>query len=266
MNKTREEIREEMLIGLSSSLGINITDEGSIALAIVDALVDEVYNLYQEVGYMRQQAYLSTSSNSYVDMIAKLVDTEREDFESDDNLKLRANNSVYRHAGGNIIAIEEVARSISGVAKVDYRPYGHGTGSFILFVYPQAHENQYRLLERVKEALSEVVSEGIYYEVRVPEELAVNLTLLTQFKEDTTPSERNILRSQMERSLRRYLNNLEMNDILYINEIVSTAMSTSEKVLDVQIIEYQVGGVNRPLSNTYPANEERFMAGNIQIN
>ena len=96
--------------------------------------------------------------------------------------------------------------------------------------------------------------------------MAVNLTLLTQFKQDTTPSERNILRSQIERSLRRYLNNLEMNDILYINEIVSTAMSASEKVLDIQIIEYQVGGVNRPLSNTYPANEERFMAGNIQIN
>lgn len=254
-----------MLLSLSASLGINITDEGSIVLAVVDALVDEVYLLYQELNYMKEQAYISTADNNYVDLISELVDTQRNDFESDDNLKLRANNSIYRHAGGNIIAIEEAANNVSGVAKVEYRPYGHGTGSFILFVYPQAHQNQYRLLERVKEALSEVVSEGIYYEVKVPEEVPVNITLVAQFTENSTPSERNIARTQIERSLRQYLNSLEMNDILYINEIISTAMNANEDVLDIQIIQYEVGGVARPLSNTYPANEERFMSGLIQI-
>lgn len=265
MEKTKEELREEILITLSSSTGVNIHDEGSIALAIVDSLIDEIYNLYQEVDYMRRQAYLSTSDNKNTELISELVNTQREDFESDDNLKLRASNSVYRHAGGNRIAIEEAAQSISGVAKIDYRPYGHGTGSFIIFVYPQAHENQERLLDRVHEAIAVVVSDGIYYEVKAPTEIPINLVLSVQFKESLTPSERNIIRSRMERTIREYLNSLEMNEILFINEIISTAMTADEAVLDVNILDYQVGGVQRPLSNTYPANEERFISGEIQI-
>lgn len=266
MEKTKQELRNEILKTLSENTGINITDEGSIALAIVDALIDEMYHLYREVEFIRQQSYLSTSSHKYTEMIAELVDVERELGESDDNLKLRAKNSIFRHSGGNIIAIEEAAQSVSGVAKIDYRPYGRGTGSFIVFVYPEAHENQTRLLDRVKEALNEVVSEGIYFEVKAPTEVPVDLELVVQFTQESTPSERNISRRRIERALRAYLNDLEMNEILYVNELIAQAMNADDNILDVNIIKYQVDGIDRPQSNTYPANEERFISRNIQIN
>lgn len=265
MNKTREELRNEILLNLAISIGINITDEGSIALAIVDALIDEIYGLYEELEYIRRQSYITTSSNDYTELIANLVNIQRGDFESDDNLKLRAQNSVYKHAKGNIIAIEETARDVIGVADIEYRPFGKGAGSFVLFVYPEANTNQYRIIERVREALTEVVSEGVYYEVRAPEEVAVDIEMIVSFKESATVSERNIARQHIEREIRQYLNGLEMNEILYINELISTAMEADDNILDVNIIEYMVGGAKRPMTNTYPANEERFMSGDIQI-
>ena len=266
MNKTREELRNELLRRLSENTGINITDEGSIALAIADALIDEVHNLYREVDFISRQSYISTSSHKYTDMISELVGIEREVGESDDNLKIRAKNSIYQHSGGNIIAIEEAAKSVSGVAKIDYRPYGRGTGSFIVFVYPQPHAEQERLLDRVREALSEVVSEGIYYEVKAPTEVPVNLELIVQYSEETTVPQRNTIRRDIERALRDYINNLEMNEVLYINELISRAMNIDETILDVSIIKYEVDDVSRPQSNTYPANEERFISGQIQVN
>lgn len=266
MKKTKEELRNEILRTLAENTGINITNEGSIALAIVDALIDEIYNLYTELDFLKTQSYISTSSHNSADMISELVGIEREIGESDDNLKLRAKNSIYQHSGGNIIAIEEAAKSISGVAKIDYRPYGRGTGSFIVFVYPQPHAEQERLLDRVREALSEVVSEGIYYEVKAPDEVLVNLELVVQFSPENNLMERNAIRREIEKSLRDYINNLEMNEVLYINEIISKAMNVNNSILDVNIIKYQVDGIDRPQSNTFPANEERFISGDIQIN
>lgn len=266
MNKSKEEIRKEILDNLTATIGINITDEGSIAMAIVDALLDEIYNLHRELEYIRKQSYITTSDNNYTELVADLVNIKRMEFESDENLKLRAQNSVYRHAGGNIIAIEEAAREVSGVAAIDYRPYGHGTGSFIIYIYPEAHENQLRLKERVKESLDEVVSEGIYYEVKTPTEVPIDLEIVLNLRENKSISERNVIRSKVEREVRRYLNSFEMNAIVYINEVIAKVMNIDEDILDVNIIEYKVGGVDRPLSNTYPANEERFISGKININ
>lgn len=266
MNKTKEELRDGILRELSASIGINITDEGSIALAIVDALIDEIYLLHREIEYIRNQSYITTSNSGYTELIADLVNIKRNEFESDDNLKLRAQNSVYAHAGGNIIAIEEAARSVSGVAKIEYRPFGYGTGSFVIYVYPEAHENQYRLIQRVEEAIREVASEGVYFEIKAPTEVPVDLEIVLNIEDGLSFSEQNIVKSQVETQVRRYLNSFEMNDILYINEIITTVMNTREEIVDVNIIEYKVGGTNRPLTNTYPANEERFISGRIGIN
>lgn len=266
MNKTRSEIRQEIINNLTATIGINTTDEGSIAMAIVDALIDEIYNLHKELEHLKSQAYITTSDSSYTDLIAELVNVERQDFESDENLKLRAKNSVYRHAGGNIIAIEEAAADVSGVAKIEYRPYSHGTGSFVVYVYPEAHENQVRLISRVREAIGEVVSEGVYFEVKAPKEVNVDLEIVLNLHESTSNSERNTIRSKVEREVRKYINSFEMNDVLYINEVIARVMSVDESILDVNIVEYKVNNINRPLSNTYPANEERFISGNININ
>ena len=123
MLKPKNEIRQELLDGLAEKLGMSFQEEGNIALAIVDVILEEIYGLYEELESARTQAYLSTSTGAYTDLIAKLVGTSRESMETDGELKIRSGNSVYRNAKGNRLAIEEAALGVAGVASVDYRPF-----------------------------------------------------------------------------------------------------------------------------------------------
>lgn len=265
MNKTKSEIREEIFDRLGMNLGINIYEEGSIAVAIVDAVIDEIYLLYKEIEDMKNQAYLSTSQGRYTELIADLLDIERDDMESDDNLKLRVSKSVQTHAKGNKGAIEEAILSVPGVASMDYRTYGMGTGSFIVYIYPQDGYNHLRVLDDVNAILKEVVSDGIYYEVRQPKESRVDLTAVLQFNARATQIEKQMAQSKVRGEIRHYINSLERNDVLYINEIIQRAMQVSEHILDIQFISLDIDGVQRQIANTFPANDELFTAGTIEI-
>lgn len=101
MLKPKNEIRQELLDGLAEKLGMSFQEEGNIALAIVDVILEEIYGLYEELESARTQAYLSTSTGAYTDLIAKLVGTSRESMETDGELKIRSGKSVYRNAKGN---------------------------------------------------------------------------------------------------------------------------------------------------------------------
>lgn len=265
MEKKKEEIREDLLIRLANKTGINTTEEGSIAVSIIDTLLDELTNIYNEMEIMRNQAYLSTSSGLYTDFIGELVDTKREIYETDSNYKARIEKSVYRIAGGNKIAIEEAALSVSGVASIDYRPFGAGTGSFTMYVYPEAGYSQLEILDSVKQALSSVVSEGIYYEVKQPTEIPVGLTLAVQFKETASIMSRQAIRNEIKGKIMKYLNNLEKDEVFIINEVVQLAMETSSSVVDLQILELKINNLQKVPTNTFPAYDERFISGEITI-
>ncbi len=265
MNKTKEEIREEVTDRLAMTLGINIYEEGSIAIAIVDSVIDEIYLLYKELEHIRNQAYLSTSQGYFTELIANLVDTERKEMESDSNLKLRASTSVQRHAKGNKGAIEQTILSVPGVAEMDYRTYGMGTGSFIVYIYPQEGYNQLRVLDDVELALRDVVSDGIYYEVRQPKETRIDISIVLQFDAHISQIEKQVVQSKVRAEVRHYINSLQRNDVFYINEVVQRVMQVSDHLMDIEIMGLFVDGVQRQVANTFPANDELFVPGEVSI-
>ena len=265
MEKTKTEIRQTILSNLANKTGVNITEDGSIAVAIVDSIIDEIYSLYYELDMMKQEAYLSTSHGMYTELIADLVDTDRNPAENDSELKLRASNSIYRHAKGNRIAIEEAALAVSGVASIDYRPYGAGTGSFVLYVYPQAGVNQIRLLDRVEAAVGQVVAEGIYFEVRQPTEKPVDVSLILQFDNRISVMEKQAVRNSVRYRIVNYLNGLKKDEVLYVNEIIRLVMGTNVHILDLAIADLKVNGLAKTITNTFPANDERFISGTVTV-
>lgn len=265
MLKSKSEIREELLNNLASKTGVNITEDGSIAVAMVDTLLDEIYSLYYQLDVMKSEAYLSTSNGEYTELIAELVNTSRDGSETDDDLKIRTGNSVFRHAKGNRIAIEEAALSVTGVANVDYRPYGLGTGSFVIYVYPQSGSNTVRILDRVQEVLNGVVAEGIYFEVRQPEEKPIDVAVVLQFDSLISVMEKQTVRGMVKNKIVQYLNNLKKDDVLYINELIQLAMETDTHILDMSIMELKVDGFSKTISNTFPANDARFISGTISV-
>lgn len=265
MNKQKDEVRKEILEKLATNIGINIHEEGSIALSIVDVIIDEIYLLYQELDYLKNQAYLSTSQGFHTELISELLNIERDENESDESLKLRTSTSVQTHAKGNKQAIEQAILSVPGVASMDYRTYGLGTGSFVVYIYPMAGYNQLRVLDEVEAVLEDVVSDGIYYEVKQPKELRVDLSLVVQFSPRVTQIEKQMMRDKVRAEIQNYINRLNRNDVLYINEIIQRSMNVSEDILDIEIMQLLVAGIDRQVSNTFPANDERFTAGDITI-
>lgn len=265
MEKTKEIIREEILNNLAVSLGVNIREQGAIAVAIVDSVIDEIWYLYQELDFAKKQAYLSTSTGEYTNLIAALVGTERDALDTDDDLKIKASNSVYRFAKGNRIAIEEAALAVDGVASIDYRPFGAGVGSFVMYVYPEVDGDQHRLLERVETALSDVVADGVYFEVKEPEQIVIDTSIIMQFNQSVGAMEKQQLKQQAQAVTGQYINSLRRNDVLIVNEIIQRVMQLSDNILDIAVVDFKVNGVQRSVSNIFPASDERFVRGDITI-
>lgn len=265
MLRPKYEIREELLNNLAIKIGINTQEEGSIAVAIVDTILEEIYGLYEEMEIMKNQAYLSTSNGVFTELISKLVDVSRNVGENDDSLKLRTISAVSRQAKGNRIAIEEAALAVAGVASIDYRPYALGTGSFVLYVYPQANVNQVKLLDKVNAAVGAVVSEGVYYEIRKPSEVPVDISLILQFEEKVSAMERQRLRNAAKQEVQIYLSNLKKDEVFYLNECISRVMALNEKIIDIGIGSIKVNGVGRAIANIFPLADERFITGIVMV-
>lgn len=265
MRKTREEIQQDILDVLASKTGINSTLDGSISKAIVDAITEEMSDLYIEMDIMKNQAYLTTSQGTYTELIADLVGARRFNDETDDELKERARTQVYRAAGGNRVAIEKAARDVPGVADVEFRKYGMGVGSFIIYVYPLPGQNDVRVLDNVKNKLQDVVSDGIYFEVKKPKDVVIDLDIAVVLKASLSDMTKKDIRNKVEVALYSYFNSLTKNEVLYINEIIQRVMEVSSDILDMGIVNLSQNGNARYISNVFPKDEEMFVPGIITV-
>lgn len=263
--KLRSELREEMLDLLASKTGINITEDGSIAVTVVDALIDEVMKLHRRLEQIQKQAYLSTSSGAYTQLIANLVDTNKVISESEDEFKLRTSNAVYSHAQGNLIAIQTAIWGVSGVASFDIKRYAQGAGSFAVYVYPQQNANQAAIVNNVRNAISSVVSEGVRFDVIAPQEVAVDITVILQFKDGLTVMQKQDIRNRAKEQMIRYVNRLAKEQTLYTNTIVQNVMSLTTDIVDMSIANISVEGEYVPVNNIFPESDKLFVAGNMTV-
>lgn len=263
--KVRSDLRREVLNNLRIKTGININEEGSVAVSIVDALIDEIMDLYRELERMQSQAYLSTSTGNYTQLIADLVDSHPNANESANEFKLRTSNRVYSMARGNLVAIEEAIWSVPGVASFDIERYTQGTGSFTIFVYPQVNANQVRIIDNVTAAVRQVVSEGIRFQVKVPEEQRIDLSVTLMFTGSLTVIQKENIRNTVRTRIVNYINNLTESSNLYINELIEQIMSTDNNILDLGITAIQLDGKTRPVSNIFTDKGTKFVAGTIDI-
>ena len=263
--KVRSDLRNEILNNLRLKTGININAEGSVAVAIADSLIDEIMLLYRELERIQSEAYLTTSTGNYTALIGQLFDKHKLSNETDSEFKLRIANSVYTAAKGNLVAIEEAIWSVPGVASFDIQRYTQGTGSFSAVIYPQRNANQQLILDRVYAAIKPVVSEGIRFDVRIPEEERIDLSIIVQFTESTSVMERQNIRNNIRARLVSYINNMSQGSNLYINEIIEIVMSTDKNIIDLGINSLKLNQVNRSVSNIFPDKGTRFVAGTIDI-
>lgn len=265
MLKERDEISKEMFESLSSKTGINSKADGSIAKAFIDAFGDEMFLLYEFLEEIRRQPYLSTSYGNFLDLIGELVNTKREESETDDEYRYRISQATLVLASGNETAIRETALTVSGVADIELRPYAMGTGSFLIYVYPDMANASKRLLMDVKRAVSNVISEGIYFEVRMPTDIPIGLDIALMFDVDISPMKREDIRNQVKMNIQNYLNKMQKNQTLYINELIKVVMSTDSGIKDMGIVKLTLDSQPKYIVNMFPKDDERFTVGEINV-
>lgn len=264
--KSSEEIAEEVKDTVSSKTGLNTLQEGSIVRAIIDSFSEEMSDLYETLSTVQKQSYLSTSQGNYVDLISELLNVKRNTYETDDSMKERTSEAVFVTAGGNRLAIENAIESIDEVSDYEIKEYTNGPGSFTVFVYPQIDGlNELALTTKVKEAVSNVISDGTYFEVRVPEGVIVDLNIILSFKPNASELEQRELKNRSRVAVIRYLNELKKDEVLVINEIVQRVMEVSDKILDMGISNYSLNGKSQIPVNTFPKSNQEFRPGNITV-
>lgn len=265
MQQLRSELRDTLLNNLASRTAINTTEEGSIAVSIVDSFVDLVMPLYRELERIQQEAYLSTSTGVYTELIADLVDIKKRPGEAPADFKLRASQAVHSHVKGNLISIQTAIWGVPGVASFDIKRYGQGTGSFTVYVYPQQNVNQATILNNVRNAVSAVVAEGIRFEIKAPEEVAIDLEIIIQFNQSISVMQRQDLRNRARNLIVRYINQLSPGATLQMNTIIQQVMSSNTNIVDLSISNLKVRGVSVPVNNVFPEENNRFAAGKITV-
>ncbi|MEI4281660.1 baseplate J/gp47 family protein [Tetragenococcus halophilus] len=264
--KSKEEIAEEIRDVVASKTGLNTNQEGTVVRAIIDSFTEEMSYLYRQLEIVQDAAYLSTSQGNYTDLISELVNIQRNKGEQDDSLKQRATESVYTAAGGNRVAIESVLDRMEDVSAYELKDFTHGPGSFTVFVYPQVDGiNETLLLTRVREALSDVVSDGVFFDVEVPEGIIVDMSVVLAFTESTSELKRNELKGRVRAAIVRYINQLRKDEVLVINEIVQRAMAISDSIQDMGIANFELNGKNQVVVNTFPKSNQEFRPGEISV-
>lgn len=266
IKKDRAEMLRDMYQSMQTRAGINTAEDGSIAKSMIDVIGYEIYNLFDYSDFIQQMAYVSTATGEYLNKIGELLDVQRIEFESDSDYRNRITTKVQTFAGGNKLSIEQALISIPDVADYEYREFSHGPGSYTVYIYPTVGvDNEYVLIQKVKDILAGVTSEGIFYDVKVPESVVVDLEMIIQFTDNSTEMEKRGIKTQIKQSVSQYISSLKKNQVLVINEIVQKTLNSSEKIVDMGIINLKINGKNQRITNTYPLTDQRFVVGSIKL-
>jgi len=265
MRKSKDEILNETLNNFSRYNAINATAPGTMTRAFAEVIIEDIDGLYQEIEISNERTIPSKSQGVYLDLNAELLGIKRREAETDEEMKARMNQQVYILARGNRIAIEDAIYGVPGVASFSFRRYGRGTGSFVCYVHSQPGYDERQVVDGVTAALLDVVSEGIFPEVRTSKKAVVDMDWVLMFSEGMTESEAREIRQRVLATLQSHLSGLKMADTLYIDQMRALVRAVSPRIIDLAIVNLHVNGQNRYIANVLPESEEEFVAGMINI-
>lgn len=265
MRKPKSEMLEDILFRLRTEGGITATTPGSIARLFAEVIVEEFDPLYDELDLMMSMAFVSSATNSYLDLIGELLNCPRNEDESDDDYRARIINQVSVIQTANLTSLRLKALQVSGVADVQFKRYTHGAGSFTCYIIPEVYPVPNDLLLRVEEALHEVVAYGMAYEVKISDYIPVDMDIQLIFRSNSTTLERQHIRNQVSGRVTSYIGELKMGDTIVINEIIQRVMEASEQVLDMKINRILVNEKEYYIKNIEPSAEEQYYLRKISV-
>lgn len=162
--------------------------------------------------------------------------------ESDENYRFRLANKVVSAAAGNESAIRKAVLSVPGVVDMSLVPRSHGNGTFTIFPKTEDPIVSDGIINAVQEAVDSVKSVGSLVFVDVPDYLGVTTKIELRFGHGAQKEE---IIGSVRLAVMDYINNLEEGGEIIVNEIIQRVMAVSDKILDMNIVEFGFGNYDR---------------------
>jgi len=167
-----------------------------------------------------------------------------QDGEIDTNYRFRISRQVTGAEKANLTSVRLAVLNTPGVADLVIIPYFRGIGTFDVLIKAVTPTVSTGLLSAVNEAVLKVVAHGVVPSVRAPIEVGISLTgKLTLKKRMTAAEETNILNA-VTANVTDYINSLDIDEDMIVNELVERVMATSSEIKNV-------GKATKPFENIY---------------
>lgn len=261
--KTFAELMDAAITRLSANTPITNFAPGSIARGLLEVTNSLLGEFYDVLDFNLAMAFVSHAKGYYLDLIGDLLDCKRRDGESDDNYRYRICHQVYVVAGCNLTALRLELLSIDGVRDVIFTPYTFGTGSFSVYVVPEAGVVLDTLLQAVQKKLDEKIAYGIRAQALEPILLPVDIKIRLVFSQAAQNKE--IVVTQVQKAVWEYIANLRPGKKIIISELVQRIMDVSEDIMDMEIYYFYIDDRPVLVTNQESAWDEVFYPRLIEV-
>lgn len=239
---------------------INLTP-GSVTRLILSCMNVELVDLYDILNSVHLNAYLSTASGNYLDLIGYLLNCNRLYKETDENYRFRISSQVTVMERCNELSVRLSLLNIPDVDDIYFIPYTHGSGSFT--VYISSNNLNEDLMNTCKSTLAKNVAYGIRYEIEVPTHLSIKLDVKVMFRLGETNTESILKDCKMK--LQDYLSSMKLGEEIKIEDIITICLNTSDKIYDVEPILISINGEDKEIADLTCKPTERFVLGEVRV-
>jgi uncharacterized phage protein gp47/JayE len=197
------------------------------------------------------------SGNDSLKVINEAEIVKGRDGEIDTNYKFRISKQVTAAEKANLTAVRLAVLETPGVADLVAIPYFRGIGTFDILLKSTTPTVSTGLISAVNEAVRKVMAQGIIPTIRGPVEIGISLTgKLTLKKRMTAAEETNILNA-VTGNVRDYINSLDIDEDMIVNELIERVMATSSEIKNV-------GTATKPFESIYTYKPTRLEDNKIR--
>lgn len=227
--KNFNELQQESLEELEA-LGFS-SNKGSIARLFLSIINTRVAAAYRALTVNHIRAFLSTSSGSALDAIGVLLNCFRNG-DDDEKFRYRISKQCLVLATSNETAVRLTAYSVEGVNDAFIKPWAMGAGTFAILIVPESSVmNTEKLLEDVKDTVSETCAYGIKFLVQVPTLTRLKLGYKLYIKDTVSDSDMQTIRYGVRDVLSDYIANLQVGQALMIDQLTQEIMNVSDDIV-----------------------------------
>lgn len=150
--------------------------------------------------------------------------------ESDDSLRYRIINSGLSRAMANEVSVKMAALNVPGVADVALIPFKNGIGTVTVLVKTTTQIASQETLAAVSQAVNAVSAYGIKAIAEAPEYLYMKFQFSVAYKSDVSALEQNVLAINIAKIISDYVNNLDIGETFYINELYVRILTSDNRL------------------------------------